>query len=88
VCGHLSIVSLDHAWGFNLSYYAGTLPLGVSIYLINQGLGCLTETSQLSYLRLKTTRGGQRSKCPNMCHFCTRKPAIHCPFIRLVPFLL
>jgi hypothetical protein len=23
-----------------------------------------------------------------MCPFCTRKPAIHCPFIRLVPFLL
>ena len=32
--------------------------------------------------------GHQRSRCPNMCPFCTRKPAIHCPFIRLVPFLL
>ena len=25
------------------------------------------------------TRGGQRSKCPNMCPSCTRVPAIHCP---------
>ena len=28
-------------------------------------------------------RGGQLGKCPNMCLFCTQKPAIHCSFIRL-----
>jgi hypothetical protein len=38
--------------------------------------------------RVQFTMGGQLGKCPNMCPICTRKPAIHCPFIRLVPFLL
>ena len=38
--------------------------------------------------RSQNSRGGQQSKCPNMCPFCTRKPVIYCPFIRLVPFLL
>jgi hypothetical protein len=30
----------------------------------------------------------QLGKCPNMCFFCTQKPAIHCPSIRMGPFLL
>jgi hypothetical protein len=36
----------------------------------------------------KNARGSQLGKCPNMCFFCTQKPAIHCPSIRLGPFLL
>ena len=34
------------------------------------------------------TQGGQLEICPTMCFICTRKPAIHCPSIRLGPFLL
>jgi hypothetical protein len=34
------------------------------------------------------SRGDKLGKCPNMCPSCTRKPATHCPFIRLVLFLL
>ena len=33
-------------------------------------------------------RAGQLGKCLNVCFFCTQKPAIHSPFIRLEPFLL
>ena len=30
---------------------------------------------------------GGNGKCPNMCFFCTQKPAIHCPSIRLGPIM-
>ena len=36
----------------------------------------------------KFCRGGQLGKCLNVCFICTQKPGIHCPSIRLRPFLL
>jgi hypothetical protein len=43
---------------------------------------------RMTGIKIQNTRGGQLGKCPNMCPFCTRKPVIHCPFIRLIPLLL
>jgi len=47
----------------------------------------LTDSKKCAQLISKIPRGGLLGKCPNMCFFCTQRPAIHCPSIRLGPFL-
>jgi len=53
-----------------------------------RGIGTSVSERQATTYGFKRLHQSQLGKCPNMCPFCTRKPAIHCPFIRLLTFVL
>jgi hypothetical protein len=66
------------------NYTTGSHPCRPALSMLLQWL----PHHSTSAVTQDSCRGGQLGKCPNMCLFCTQKPAIHSPFVRLEPFLL